>query len=66
MLRALYLFQDEISLKGEARSRARHDEKLTLLMRAIRADAQKGLSVADESGVEFRLFAAGPPSEPAA
>ena len=66
VLCALYVFQDEISLKGEARSRSRHDEKLTLLMRAMRADAQKGLSVADESGVEFRLFASGPPSEPTA
>jgi hypothetical protein len=66
VLRALYVFQDEISLKGEARSPGRHDEKLTLLMREMRADAQKGLDVADESGVAFRLFASGPPSEPSA
>lgn len=65
VLRALYIFQDEISLRGEARNRARHDEKLTALMRAMRADAQKGLSVVDESGVEFRLFASGPSNEPA-
>jgi hypothetical protein len=35
-------------------------------MREMRADAQKGLDVADESGVAFRLFASGPPSEPSA
>jgi hypothetical protein len=65
VLRALYIFQDEISLKGDTQNRGRHDQKLTALMRAMRADAQKGLRIADESSVEFRLFASGPPSESA-
>jgi hypothetical protein len=64
VLRALYEFQDEISLRGEARDRARHDVKLTALMRAMRADAQAGLMFDDEGELNFRLFASGPSSEP--
>ena len=63
VLRALYVFQDEISLKGEARDRGRHVQKLTALMRAMRGDAQTGLTASNESDLDFRLFASGPAAE---
>ena len=65
VLRALYAFQDEISLKGPAKDHSRHDARLTDLMRVMRADAQAGLPVSEESDLNFRLFASGPPVESA-
>jgi len=65
VLRALYAFQDEISLKGPAKDRFRHDARLTDLMRAMRADAQAGLPASEESDLNFRLFASGRPVESA-
>jgi hypothetical protein len=60
VLRALYNFQDEISLRGTARDRARHDLKLTALMKAMRLDAQGQLATSDEDNLNFRLFSSGP------
>jgi hypothetical protein len=63
VLRALYEFQDEISLKSEARDRTRHDVKLTALMKAMRSDAQGPLATNEDTKLSFRLFASGPPGE---
>jgi hypothetical protein len=63
VLRALYEFQDEISLRGDARDRLRHDAKLTALMGAMRADAQGRVATDDEAALAFRLFASGPSAD---
>ena len=56
VLKALYDFQDEISLRGQARDPARHDARLTALRSAMRVDAQSGV-VSDDDELRFRLFA---------
>lgn len=63
VLRALYKFQDEISLRGDARDPSRHDAKLTALMREMRADAQGRVAPIDEGTLTFRLIASGPPAD---
>jgi hypothetical protein len=60
VLRALYEFQDEISLRGQARDRSRHDARLSVLMQAMRADAQSGIDSDDEE-MRFKLFSSGDP-----
>jgi len=60
----LSLVDPPASLRGTDRNPARHDEKLTELMRAMRADAQSGLSAKGDAELTFKLFASGP-SNPA-